>query len=88
MANATTTTTGQNTPVAGTTFRKYMWLITVQWPVGGGGFGNATFSNTADIAVGASRMEVCSQILDLAKRETGSNSLNVLFFALEPDQII
>ncbi|GAA3180687.1 hypothetical protein [Nonomuraea roseoviolacea] len=65
---------------------RYMWVITVQWPTGGG-FGNATFSNTVDIPAGASRMDIYMQIFELAKRETRATSLNVLYFALEPDRL-
>lgn len=80
-----TTTPDQN--AAATATRKYMWLITVQWPMNGRGFGNATFANTVDLPAGMSRMDAYSQIFELAKRETHSDSLNVLFFALEPDQL-
>ncbi len=65
---------------------RYMWVITVQWPRGGG-FGNATFSNTVDVPTGASRLDIYTQVCELAKRETRTNNLNVLFFSLEPDRL-
>lgn len=70
-----------------TASRKYMWMITVQWPMRHGGFGNATLANTVDLPAGASRLEVYSEVLELAKRQTRADSLNVLFFSLEPDQL-
>ncbi|TDE26427.1 hypothetical protein E1295_44345 [Nonomuraea mesophila] len=82
-----TTTSGQRPNGNSTASRKYMWLITVQWPVGNGGFGNATLCNTVDIPAGTSRLDVYSQIFELAKRETRADTLNVLFFSLEPDQL-
>lgn len=82
----TTATTG--TPSADTTARtRYMWLITVQWPTGHGGFGNATLSSTVDVPPGMSRLDLYMQIFEIAKQRTGANSLNVIFFSLEPDQL-
>ncbi|MEU7897320.1 hypothetical protein AB0B45_31195 [Nonomuraea sp. NPDC049152] len=75
----------QNASDTGQTHR-YMWVITVQWPTGGG-FGNATFASTVDVPPGASRMDVYMEIFELAKRETRVDKLMVLFFALEPDRL-
>ncbi|WP_165959832.1 hypothetical protein [Nonomuraea longispora] len=81
-----TATTDERQSASTTNPTRYMWLITVQWPQGGG-FGSATFSSTADIPAGASRMDVYMQICEIAKEKTGAHSLNVMFFALEPDQL-
>lgn len=81
-----TATTGARQNASNTDRTRYMWVITVQWPTGGG-FGNATLANTVDLPAGASRMDIYTQIRELAERETRSNSLNVLFFSLEPDRL-
>ncbi|WP_431897288.1 hypothetical protein [Nonomuraea sp. bgisy101] len=83
MSTAITNTQQDSTD---TSMARYMWVITVQWPTGGG-FGNATFSSTVDVPPGASRMDVYMQIFELAKRETRVDKLMVLFFALEPDRL-
>lgn len=66
--------------------RRYMWLITVQWPTGRGS-GVATFSNTVLIPTGRSRLDILNQIRQLAMRGTGVDSLTILFFSLEPDRL-
>lgn len=81
-----TATTNAAQSTTNTTLNRYVWVITVQWPVSNG-HGSATFSNTVDIPSGASRMDVYMQIFELAKRETRAASLNVMFFALEPDRL-
>lgn len=83
-----TTTTDGTRQNAKTTdqMHRYMWVITVQWPAGRG-FGNATFSSTVDVPAGASRLDIYLQVVEIAKRETGATSLNVMFFTLEPDRL-
>ncbi|MFI6818712.1 hypothetical protein ACIBG7_40380 [Nonomuraea sp. NPDC050328] len=82
---STATTEAHQT--AGATERvRYTWIISVQWPTNGG-FGSATLANTVDLPAGASRMECYMQVYELAKSQTGRDSLNVLFFSLEPDRL-
>lgn len=82
----TATTTGAPKTTSDTELTRFMWVITVQWPTGGG-FGNATFASTVDVPAGASRMDVYMQICELAEHKTGATSLNVLFFSLELDRL-
>ncbi|GAA3472868.1 hypothetical protein [Nonomuraea roseola] len=65
---------------------RYMWVIAVQWPTGGG-FGSASLASTVDIPAGASRLDIYLQVVELAKRETGAKTPNVVFFSLEPDRL-
>ncbi|MFI9558638.1 hypothetical protein [Nonomuraea endophytica] len=66
--------------------RRYMWVITVQWSTGHG-FSQATFRNTVLIPAGASRLDIFTQVCELAQREIGVGSPTVLFFSLEPDRL-
>ncbi|MFI6388686.1 hypothetical protein [Nonomuraea sp. NPDC050540] len=77
--------TTQNTSDTGQA-RRYMWLITVQWPTGSG-FAQATLRSTVLIPAGASRLDIFTQVCELAQREIGVDTPTVLFFSLEPDRL-
>lgn len=79
-----TTDAPQSSPDTGMV--RYMWVITVQWPARTG-FGNATFASTTDIPADASRLDIYTQIVEMAERATHADRPNVLFFSLEPDRL-
>lgn len=84
MDTATQSTT-QNATGTGQA-RRYMWVITVQWSTGRG-FSQATFRNTVLVPTGASRLDIFTQVCELAQRQIGVDSPTVLFFSLEPDRL-
>lgn len=72
---------------------KYHWIITLQQPAGAAGeFTQSTFSGWLDVGPGKGRGAVFADIYEtqagLMRRPPGASGLpNVMFFALEPDQI-
>ncbi|TMR96605.1 hypothetical protein [Nonomuraea basaltis] len=66
----------------------YMWVLTLQWPIGGGPrFASTTMYGTWNAPMGASRVQIYQTIVQDALKRIGRDSADTLFFCLEPDQL-
>ncbi|MFG1942751.1 hypothetical protein [Nonomuraea sp. NPDC048826] len=64
------------------TTARYMYIMTVAEGFNGRA---ATITGSVDVASGASRLSICTEIIEVFKHRHGFESLIVLFFNIEPD---
>lgn len=65
----------------------YHWIMTVQWPHGNG-YATGTFSGvTSELCKGTTRQEVYEGIFKEINARANHTNPNVLFFALEPNEL-
>jgi hypothetical protein len=64
----------------------YHWIITVQFPVATGSR-SVTMSGVVELLKGSTRAQAFEEVLQALGEKVGNTNLNVLFFALEPNEL-
>lgn len=67
--------------------REYHWIMTVQWPIGAGGFATGTSWGVITVPQSSTRAALFDRAFQHIVEQGAPDNASVLFFAVEPNEL-